>query len=71
MASSRSSRKSLAAYMIGVFLVWGMIFAVAYIGHGPTPDYPLLHVFGGFVLGMISMYIGIRLHPPRKSGGSD
>ena len=71
MAPPRSSRKSLAAYMIGVFLVWGMIFAVAYIGHGPTPDYPLLHVFGGFVLGMISMYIAIRLHPSRKGGGSD
>ena len=71
MASSGNSRKSLAAYIVGVVLVWVMIFAVAYIGHGPTPGYPLLYIFGGFVLGMISMYIGIRLHPPRKSGGSD
>ncbi len=55
---------SLTAYVIGVFLVGGGIFLVGYIYRGSTPGYPLLHVFGGFVLGMISMYIATRLNPP-------
>jgi hypothetical protein len=29
---------------------------------GSTPGYQLLHVFGGFVLGMLAMYIAARVY---------
>jgi hypothetical protein len=43
--------------------VWAVIFAVGYVLKGSTPGYPLLHVFGGFLLGMLSMYIAMRVFP--------
>jgi hypothetical protein len=43
--------------------VWAVIFAVGYVLKGSTPGYPLLHVFGGFLLGMLSMYIAMRVYP--------
>ncbi len=46
---------TLTAYVIGVLIVWAVIFAVGYFRCGSTPGYPLLHVFGGFMLGMLSM----------------
>ena len=58
--------KSLTAYVVGVFVVWGLIFALGYWRHGPTPGYPVLHVFGGFLLGMASMYIATRVYPARR-----
>jgi hypothetical protein len=54
--------KSLTSYVIGVLIVWALIFAVGYVLKGSTPGYPLLHVFGGFLLGMLSMYIATRVH---------
>jgi hypothetical protein len=56
------SLNSLPAYVIGVLVVWAVIFAVGYLVHGPTPGRPLLHVFGGFLLGMLSMYIATRVY---------
>jgi hypothetical protein len=36
--------------------------------HGSTPGYPVLHVFFGFLLGMLSMYIATRFYgPPQNS----
>jgi hypothetical protein len=55
------SLKSLPAYVAGVLVVWAVIFAVGYVVHGPTPGHPMLHVFGGFLLGMVSMYIATRV----------
>ncbi|WP_158818073.1 hypothetical protein [Methylocapsa sp. S129] len=52
----------LGRYVIGVFVAWIALFAIGYFLHGPTPGYPVLHVFGGFLLGMLSMYIATRLH---------
>ena len=43
--------------------VWAVIFAVGYVLKGSTPGYPLLHFFGGFLLGMLSMYIAMRVYP--------
>ena len=46
---------TLGGYVIGVLIVWAVIFIVGYFRHGSTPGYPALHVFGGFMLGMLAM----------------
>lgn len=56
----------MKSYVIGVFIVWAAIFAVGYFLKGSTPGYPVLHVFCGFLLGMLSMYIATRVYPSRK-----
>ena len=56
------SLNTLTAYLIGVLLVWTVIFAVGYYLNGSTPSRPLLHVFGGFLLGMLSMYSATRVY---------
>jgi hypothetical protein len=43
-------------------MVWAAIFVAGYFLKGSTPGYPLLHVFGGFLLGMLSMYIATRIY---------
>jgi hypothetical protein len=55
-------RKTLTGYVVAVVLVWLAIFAIGYVTHGPTPGYPLLHVFGGFMIGMLAMYIATRVY---------
>ena len=46
-----------------------MLFAIGYFWRGSTPGYPALHVFGGFLPGMLSMYIAMRLYgTPQISG---
>jgi hypothetical protein len=52
----------LGKYVIGVFVAWALVFVVGYFGHGSTPGYPVLHVFAGFLLGMLSMYIATRVY---------
>jgi uncharacterized membrane protein len=59
------SWNTLTAYVIGVLSVWAVIFAVGYFLHGSTPGRPILHVFGGFLLGMLSMYIATRVYPSK------
>ena len=54
---------SLSAFVVGVLVVWGLIFALGYAIKGPTPGHPMLKVFGGFMLGMLAMYIATRLYP--------
>jgi hypothetical protein len=54
---------TLGGYVTGVLAVWAAIFVVGYFLHGSTPGRPLLHVFGGFLLGMLSMYIVTRIYP--------
>lgn len=56
------SLHSLTAYVIGVLVVWAAIFVIGYFVHGPTPGHPLLCVFTGFMLGMLSMYIATRVY---------
>jgi hypothetical protein len=57
---------TLPAYVLGVLIVWAAIFAIGYAVKGSTPGHPMLHVFGGFLLGMLSMYIAMRLNPPQS-----
>jgi hypothetical protein len=52
----------LGGYVIAVVVTWILIFAIGYFFYGPTPGYPALHVFGGFLPGMLSMYIAKRLY---------
>jgi hypothetical protein len=53
---------TLPGYVAGVLVVWVIIFAVGYFLHGSTPGRPLLHVFGGFLLGMLAMYVATRVY---------
>jgi hypothetical protein len=53
---------TLGGYVAGVLVVWAAIFVVGYFLHGSTPGHPILHVFGGFLLGMLAMYIATRVY---------
>jgi hypothetical protein len=52
----------LGRYVIGVLVAWMLLFAIGYVRYGSTPGYPAVHVFGGFLPGMLSMYIATRLY---------
>jgi hypothetical protein len=52
----------LGKYVIAVVVTWLMIFVVGYFFFGPTPGHPVLHVFFGFMLGMLAMYIAVRVY---------
>ncbi len=67
MKSLHKSLNTLTAYVIGVLIVWAAIFVVGYFRNGGTVGHRILHVFGGFLLGMLSMYIATRVDPSRRS----
>jgi hypothetical protein len=52
----------LGRYVIAVVVTWLLILVVSYFFFSPTPGRPFLHVFGGFMLGMLAMYIAIRIY---------
>ena len=52
----------LGGYVIAVLATWTLIFAIGYFFYGPTPGHPALHAFGGFLPGMLSIYIATRLY---------
>jgi len=52
----------LGRYVIAVVVTWILIFVIGYFFYGPTPGRPALHVFGGFLIGMLAMYIAIRVY---------
>jgi hypothetical protein len=64
------SLNTLPAYVIGVFVVWALIFGIGYFRYGSTPGHPILHVFGGFLLGMLSMYIATRVYPSKRKNSN-
>lgn len=51
----------LGNYVIAVVVTWILIFVIGYFTRGSTPGHPALHAFAGFLLGMPSMYIAMRL----------
>jgi len=58
----------LGTYVISAFAVWVLLFVIGYVFFGPTPGYPALHAFAGFLPGMLAMYIATRLFgTPQKS----
>jgi hypothetical protein len=52
----------LGHYVIAVLFTWLLLFVIGYFFHGPTPGYPALHAFAGFLPGMLAMYIVTRLY---------
>ena len=60
--SSQSFRSRLGRYATSVFVVWMLLFAIGYFFYGPTPGHPALHAFGGFLPGILAMYIATRLY---------
>jgi hypothetical protein len=52
----------LGRYVIAVVVTWIFIFVIGYFFYGPTQGRTLLHVFGGFLIGMLAMYIAIRVY---------
>jgi hypothetical protein len=52
----------LGRYVISVLGTWVLIFVIGYFFYGSTPGHPAVHVFGGFLLGMLSMYIATRVY---------
>ncbi len=57
----------LGHYVIAVLFAWILLFVIGYFFYGPTPGRPALHVFPGFLLGMLSMYIATRLYGTPQS----
>jgi hypothetical protein len=50
----------LGRYVIAVLVAWMSLFTIGYCRYGSTPGHPAVHVFGGFLLGMLAMYIATR-----------
>jgi hypothetical protein len=61
----------LGRYVIGVVVAWVSLFVIGYLLRGPTPGHPVLHVFFGFLLGMLSMYIAMRLNTTPQSSARE
>jgi hypothetical protein len=59
--ASQFFASQLGGYVIAVLVTWMLIFAIGYFTHGSTPGHPALHAFGGFLPGMLFMYIAMRL----------
>jgi hypothetical protein len=57
----------LGRYVIAVLVAWILLFVIGYFFYGPTPGRPALHVFPGFLLGMLSIYIATRLYGTPQS----
>jgi hypothetical protein len=49
-------------YVIGVLVAAIVLFAIGYFRYGSAQGHPILQVFGGFMLGMLSMYIATRVY---------
>ncbi|MGA7804564.1 hypothetical protein [Bradyrhizobium sp.] len=52
----------LGRYVIAVLIAWLLLFTIGYVRYGSTPGYPAVHVFAGFLPGMLCMYIAMRLY---------
>jgi hypothetical protein len=50
-----------SSYLIGVLVASILLFSIGYLRYSSTPGHPALQVFGGFLLGMLSIYIKILL----------
>jgi ABC-type multidrug transport system permease subunit len=48
--------------VIGVLVAWMLLFVIGYYLYGPTRGHPSLQVFGGFLLGMLAMYIATHVY---------
>ncbi|MBV9533242.1 MAG: hypothetical protein JO283_19805 [Bradyrhizobium sp.] len=55
-------RSRFDIYVIGVFVAWIVLFVIGYYFYDPTRGHPALQVFGGFLLGMVAMYIATHVY---------
>ena len=57
------------AYVIGGLVASISVFTFGYLRYASTPYHPVLQVFGGVLIGMLSMYIATRVYgvPPNGS----
>jgi hypothetical protein len=55
-------RSRFDIYVIGIFVAWILLFVIGYYFYGPTRGHPALQVFGGFLLGMLAMYIATHVY---------
>jgi hypothetical protein len=55
-------RSRFDIYVIGVFAAWILLFVIGYYFYGPTRGHPALQVFGGFLLGMLAMFIATHVY---------
>jgi len=55
-----SSRFDVCA--IGVFVAWTLLFVMGYCFYGSMRGHPALQVFGGFLPGMLAMYIATHVY---------
>ena len=55
----------LGIYVIGIFVAWILLFVIGYFFYAPTRGHPALQVFGGFLLGMLAMYIATHVYGTR------
>jgi hypothetical protein len=51
--------------VIGIFVAWILLFVIGYFFYAPTRGHPALQVFGGFLLGMLAMYIATHVYGTR------
>jgi hypothetical protein len=52
----------LGRYVIAVVITWLLILTIGFFFFSPTAGRPVLHVFAGFLLGMLAMYIAVRIY---------
>ncbi len=50
------------AYVIGILVASIVLFSIGYLHYGSGHGHPILQVFGGFMLGMLAMYIATRVY---------
>jgi len=49
-------------YVIAVLVASILLFTIGYLRYSSPPGYPALQIFGGLLLGMLSMSIAARLY---------
>ena len=49
-------------HVIGVLVASILLFTIGYFRYGGAPGQPILQVFGGFLIGLLSMSIAIRVY---------
>ncbi len=58
----------LGRYVISALVAWILLFAIMYFHYGNARGHPVLQVFGGFMLGMLAMYIATRVYGMPQDG---
>jgi hypothetical protein len=54
-------------YVIVVLVACVLLFTIGYLRYASIPSHPMLYVFGGFLLGMLSMSIATHVYACRET----